>query len=211
MKYEHSVVSRITAVVLTAVLCMMTMNIGGCNSTPTQAVQNTVKELNAVKNYIAAANTFATALSQVDPSLAAEITKYANVANTAVDKLVQIGNTYLEKPDAQGYQVLLNGVDALVANVDQELLKAAHIANPQSQSKVLLYLGLVATGLHLINGFLVQKASPAQLRAVPPVAARVDFNLIRPYLNRAHAAEDLQAILRVTPQGAETLLQAYGM
>lgn len=210
MKHKYSRVSKALAVVLTMALCLMSMNITGCSTTPTQAVQNTVKELNNVKNYIAAANTFAVALSQVDPALAAEITEYAGIANTSVDKLIQIGNTYLAKPDANGYQALLNGVDALVANVDQELLKAARIANPQSQGKVLLYLGLVATGLHLINGFLVQKATPAQMKALP-VIAHVDFNLIKPYLNRPAALEDLQAILRTGPEGAKSLLQAYGM
>lgn len=184
---------KITAVLSIMVLCFVTMNIGSCNTSPTQAVTNTVQELNNVKNYIGAAKDFATALSQIDPVLAGEINEYAGIANTSVDGLIKIGNAYLAKPDATGYQALLNGVDALVSSVDIELLKAAHIANPQSQSKVLLYLGLVATGLHLINGFLVQKATPAQVRAVP-AKAHVDFNLIRPFLNRRQAAEDLTAM-----------------
>ncbi|HEY2496543.1 MAG TPA: hypothetical protein VGK24_05700, partial [Candidatus Angelobacter sp.] len=71
---------------------------------------------------------------------------------------------------------------------------AAKISNPQSQAKVLAILTLASVSLHATVTILKQKASKAQLKAMPVITARVDFNKqIAPLIDREFARSQIAA------------------
>lgn len=163
----------------------------GCNQSPTEIVGKVVAGLQDVQEYVQQAKQLAVVYQQLDPPLAQEVGEYAALADQNLASLITIGNNYLAKPSADTYQALLNGVDAFVQSVDQKVLLAAKISNPQTQQKVLTIIALAATGAHIVLGLLEQNANKKQLKAMPKAGMRVSFEEVRPYLDRTYAAAEL--------------------
>lgn len=184
--------TQLLALCLVALMCM-TMITGCAPGSATTAVQKALTVFNVGKSYVAAAQSLVPELQTINPQLAAEVSEYAALAANNLDSLIAIGNAYLSKPNADGYQALLNGVDALAASIDAKVLAAAKISNPASQAKVMAVLSIAATSIHVTVGLLQQYASSKQLNAMPKIAGRVTFDQIRPYLDRPAAEAQIVA------------------
>jgi hypothetical protein len=89
------------------------------------------------------------------------------------------GKAYLAKPSGDGYQNLLNAVDALTQTTDKQTLAASRVTNTQSQSKTLAILTVGSIGAHALLTLLEQKATSAQLSKMPAITARVSFDQIK--------------------------------
>lgn len=172
--------------------CAMTFATG-CAETPTQIVQQAVDGFTLTKTYVAATKGLLPELATLNPDLAKEVAEYAALADVNLDSLIKIGNAYLAAPTGGNYQVLLNGVDALAASVDAQVLAAAKITNSASQGKVLAGITIASVVLHGILVTLKSKAKSAQLKAIPKVAGRVDFNDVKQYVDRTYARQQLAA------------------
>jgi hypothetical protein len=165
----------------------------GCNQTPTEIVQSAVNGFTLTKTYVAAAKSMLPQITTLNPELAKEVTEYAALADANLDSLITIGNAWLAAPSGDKYQNLLNGLDALVANVDAKVLAAAKITNTQSQAQVLAGFTIASVVLHGVLVALKNKASSTQIKAIPKVTGRVQFEEIRQYLDREYARQELTA------------------
>jgi hypothetical protein len=164
----------------------------GCES-PTQIVQQAVDGFKLTKTYVAAAQGLLPEIATLNPDLAKEVAEYGALASSNLDSLIKIGDTYLAAPSGDTYQSLLNGVDAFAASVDAKVLAVAKVSNTNSQAKVLAAITISSIVLHGILTALKSKASSAQLKAVPKVTGRVEFDQIRQYLNKEYARQELTA------------------
>jgi hypothetical protein len=176
-------------VTMLLVIVLVLLPTAGCSQQ--SVVQQALTVFTAGQQYVAAAQSLAPELQVINPELAKEVAEYADLAGKNLASLIAIANAYLAKPDAQGYQALLNGVDALTASIDQKVLAAAKISNPGSQAKVMAILAVAATSAHVVLGALQAKASKGQVQAMPKIAGRVAPAEIRPYLDRAYADQML--------------------
>lgn len=193
---------------LTSLALLMCVPLAGCfgGKEPVQVVQDVVTALNNSLPYIGQAPALAADLRVLDPQIADAVQAFAPIVKANVENAIKIGNDYIARPSGDVYQQLLNAADALVAQVDNQVLQAARITNPLSQQKVLVFLGFIATGLHIVLGLLKQYASKSQIRNMPKTA-HVDFDRVKPYLNRDYATQQLAAM----HYDAGRVLQAYGM
>ena len=197
-------ISKFLAIALVLSISLMPI---GCTQKPTEVVQQALTVFQAGKQYVAAAQSLAPQLQIINPEIAKEVSEYAALAGQNLDSLIAIAQAYLAKPDAQGYQALLNGVDALTASIDQRVLAAARITNPQSQARVMAILSVAATSAHVILGLLQSKASKGQIQAMPKIAGRASFEEIRPYLDRDYADGLLAGLKYSAPERAAAFEQ----
>jgi hypothetical protein len=167
--------------------------ITGCGSLP-EVVQKVETGLKISRTYVAAAQDLVPELQQVNPEIAKELQEYLALAAPNLETLIKLCDAYLEKPSGDQYQNILNGVDALAAGIDARVLAAARVTNTQSQAKAVAILSLAATGAHVVLGILEQKASKAQLKAMPVIAGRATPEEIKPFLHREQAERQMVAM-----------------
>jgi hypothetical protein len=169
----------------------------GCTYNQAQvvaAVQKVDTGLKIAKGILPQARLILQELQQIDPEAAEYFSPFLQKADPALDKLIAAADTYIANPGADAYQALLNGVDAFTAQVDQAALGTAGVKNPQSQAKVVGWIAVFSTGLHVTLAILDSYSTNKQKKAVPAVSARVSFDQIRPFLNRSYAREELSAM-----------------
>lgn len=197
-------------------IALVMMPLVGCTpAQTTDIVQKVVNVFSIGKQYVAAASSLVPELQQVNPQLAAEVSEYASLAGTNLDNLIAIGNAYLSKPSAAGYQALLNGADALSASIDSKVLAAAKITNPQSQAKIMAILGLASASIHVIVGVLIQNAPKGQVKAMPVITSRVDWKELQPIIsasiNRSRLITDTMEACDCSNKRAERVMESYGL
>jgi hypothetical protein len=158
------------------------------------AVQKADTGLKIAKGILPQANLILQELQQADPEAAEYFSPFLQKADPALDKLIAAADNYISNPGADAYQAVLNGLDAFTAQVDQAALGTAGVKNPQSQAKVVAWIAVFSTGLHVSLTILDSYATSKQKKAVPAVSARVSFDQIRPFLNRSYAREELSAM-----------------
>ena len=194
---SDSTVAKIGTSMLCVTLLLSTLFTTGCTYSQAQvvaAVQKVDTGLKIVKGIIPQANLILQELQNVDPEAAEYFAPFLQKADPALDKLIAAADNYIANPGADAYQAILNGVDAFTAQVDQAALATAGIKNPQSQAKVVGWIAVFSTGLHVTMGILDSYATSKQKKAVPAVSARVSFDQIRPFLNRSYAHDELAAM-----------------
>lgn len=165
--------------------------VGGCNAT--EVVKDTVNVLQGVQGYIATARALLPELQSLNPDMAKEVDEYTQLASGNVANLITIGNAYLASPSGDKYQNVLNGIDALTANVDAKVLAVAKVTNTTSQTRVLAVLTVISVSLHAILTTLKNRASKSQVKAMPVIVARVSLNDIRRYMDRDYARAQIAA------------------
>jgi hypothetical protein len=158
------------------------------------AVQKVDTGLKIAQGILPQANLILQDLQQADPEAAEYFAPFLQKADPALGKLIAAADNYIANPGADAYQALLNGVDAFTAQVDLAALGTAGVKNPQSQAKVVGWIAVFSTGLHVTLGILDSYATSQQKKAVPAVSARVSFDQIRPFLNRSYAHDELAAM-----------------
>lgn len=192
MKSNRTLAQKCLSIGLMAMMAFLPLITTGCGS-PTEIVQQAVNVFQTGKGFVSSAQALLPELQQLNPALAKEVAEYADFANANLDNLIVAGNAYLAKPSGDKYQNILNAVDALTASIDGKVLAAAKITNPQSQHRVLAILTLASVSSHGILTLLQQRASKAQVKAMPTIAARVTLEQIRPYLDLNYAREQIAA------------------
>jgi hypothetical protein len=180
-----------TALMLCLALLILPFTTGCTQAEVVGAMQKVDTGLKIAKSVIPQAKLIVQELQQVDPDAAEYLTPFLQKADPALDKLIAAAEAYIANPGNDAYQAVLNGVDAFTAQVDQEALATAGIKNPQSQAKVVGWIAVFSTGLHVTLGILDSYATSKQKKAVPAVSARVSFDQIRPFLNRSYAHDEL--------------------
>lgn len=183
-----------TALMLCFALIAMPFTTGCTQAQVVSAMQKVDTGLKIAKGILPQASLISQELQQADPAAAEYFAPLLVKAGPALDKLIAGTEAYIANPGADAYQAVLNGVDAFTAQVDQAALDTAGIKNPQSQAKVVAWIALFSTGLHVTLGILDSYASSKQKKAVPAVSARVSFDQIRPFLNRSYARDELSAM-----------------
>lgn len=158
------------------------------------AVQKVDTGLKIAKGILPQGNLILQELQLVNPEAAEYFAPFLQKAGPDLDKLIAAADSYIANPGTDAYQALLNGVDAFTAQVDVAALGTNGIKNAQAQAKVVGYIALFSTGLHVTLGILDAYATSKQKKAVPAVSARVSFDQIRPLLNRSYARDELTAM-----------------
>jgi hypothetical protein len=190
---NSSIAKAGTALMLCFVLITLPL-MTGCTYNQAEvvaAVQKVDTGLKIAKGIIPDANLILQELQQVDQEAAEYFAPFLQKADPMLGKLIAAADNYIANPGADAYQAILNGVDAFTAQVDQAALGTAGVKNPQSQAKVVRWIALFSTGLHVSLAILENYASSKQKKAVPAVSARVSFDQIRPFLNRSYAHDEL--------------------
>jgi hypothetical protein len=180
-----------TALMLCFALVTLPLTTGCTQAQAVDAMQKVDTGLKIAKGILPQASLISQELQTADPAAAEYFAPLLQKAGPALDKLIAATEAYIANPGNDAYQAVLNGVDAFTAQVDQAALGTAGIKNPQSQAKVVAWIALFSTGLHVTLGILDAYASSKQKKAVPAVSARVTFDQIRPFLNRSYAHDEL--------------------
>lgn len=188
---DSSVAKAGTALMLCFALITLPFTTGCTQAQVVGAMQKVDTGLKIAKGVLPQASLILQELQQVDPEAAEYFSPFLQKADPALDKLIAAAETYIANPGADAYQAVLNGVDAFTAQVDQAALGTAGIKNPQSQAKVVGWIAVFSTGLHVTLGILDSYATSKQKKAVPAVTARVSFDQIQPFLNRSYARAEL--------------------
>lgn len=169
--------------------------LSGCQpQTATEVVTKVEKQLRNIQPYLDQAEALATEFREIDPAAADEVIGLVEYAKPVMAKVIDGCDVFLSKPSGDNYQVLLNAADAITAGVDAKTLNISHIKNSASRTRALLISGLIDTGLHVIVGVLEQNASKSQIKAMPKIAGRADFEQVRPFLNRPFAEQEIAAL-----------------
>jgi hypothetical protein len=179
---------------LCIVLLLSTSLLTGCNYSQAEVVkgvQRVETGLKFAKGLLPEAQLIVNALQNVDPEAASTLAPFVAIAGPNLDNAIQASDVYLQNPGNDAFQAILNAVDAFTSQVDQKSLALAGIKNPNSQTKVVAWIALFATTLHVSLGVLENYATSKQRKAVPVVTARVSFDQIRPFLNRSYAHDEL--------------------
>lgn len=135
----------------------------GCTPSSTQtAVKNIVAYLPTAQ---ALANEGGSIATLFDPQDQAKIAAVEALVSQNITSLTAIGNTYLATPSASNWQSVVNAVNALVTNADAQLLAAAHITDPASQTKATAILGAIDLAIHVIDSYVEQAQPPATVSA----------------------------------------------
>ena len=193
MKINRTFAQKCTSIALMALMAVLPIAMTGCGSA-TEVVQQAVNAFQAGKSLVATAQALVPELQTINPELAKEVSEYATFAGANLDSLITVGNAYLAAPSGDKYQNILNAADALTASVDSRVLAAAKITNPQSQARVLAVLTVASVSLHATLTILKASASKSQVKAMPAITARVDFQKeIVPLVDRAYAREQIAA------------------
>lgn len=159
-------VRALAGVMLSSILLMGTMI--GCTSADVQkAVSQVAAEMPAVESAVAAASALA---SVADPALAPVILPLNGIAQIALPQLQGLLQAYASNPTANTFANITTVIDSIVTNGDTALLAASKISNPESQQKATAILASLDALLHVIDGFISQAQTPAQVQA--KVAAR---------------------------------------
>jgi hypothetical protein len=180
-----------TALMLCFAMIVLPFTTGCTQAQVVDAMQKVDTGLKIAKGILPQASLISQELQQADPAAAEYFAPLLEKAGPALDKLIAATDAYIANPGSDAYQAVLNGVDAFTAQVDQAALGTAGIKNPQSQAKVIAWIALFSTGLHVTLGILDSYATSKQKKAVPAVSARVTFDQIRPFLNRSYAHDEL--------------------
>jgi hypothetical protein len=189
---SDSTVAKIGTSMLCITLILSTFFTTGCSqSEVVNAMQKVDTGLKIAKGVLPQASLILQELQQVDPEAAEYFAPVLQKSGPALDKLIAAAEAYISNPGNDAYQAVLNGVDAFTAQVDQVALGTVGIKNPQSQAKVVGWIALFSTGLHVTLGILDSYATSKQKKAVPAVSARVSFDQIHPFLNRSYARAEL--------------------
>lgn len=194
---SDSTVAKIGTAMLCLSLVLCSFFLTGCSFSQAEvvsAVQKVEVGLKTAKAIIPQANVILQELQSVDPEASEYFATVLSKADPALDKLIAASDAYVQNPGNDSFQALLNGVDAFTAQVDQAALQTAGIKNQQSQAKVVAWIALFSTGLHVTLGILDAYASSKQKKAVPTVSAHVSFDQIRPFLDRKYAHDELAAM-----------------
>ncbi|HEX7289468.1 MAG TPA: hypothetical protein VF532_25010 [Candidatus Angelobacter sp.] len=189
----RSLAQRSLALCLALSIAIIPMFISGCGTLP-EVVQKVEAGLKVGRTYVAAAQDLVPELQQVNPEIAKEVQEYLALAAPNLENLIKLCDAYLAKPSGDKYQNILNGVDALAAGLDARVLAGARVTNTQSQAKAMAILSLAATSAHVVLGILEQKASKAQLKAMPVIAGRATPAEITPFLDRGQAEQQMVAM-----------------
>lgn len=205
MKRKYDFASKL--LVLGVIACLMVAFVG-CSLTT--IVQKTVTGLNIVKNGIAEINNLMPELQTINPELATVTAKFTALAGPTTDNLITIGNNYLAKPSGDGYQQLLNGVDAMTQSIDTNVLASERVINVQSQAKVIASLVIISVGSHGVLDLLESKATQAQLKAMPVITARVDFNEIKRLVGKDPDRIRSELARMTSPYEANQLMEHIG-
>jgi hypothetical protein len=180
-----------TALMLCFAMIVLPFTTGCTQAQVVDAMQKVDTGLKIAKGILPQASLISQELQTADPAAAEYFAPLLQKAGPALDKLIAATETYIANPGADAYQAVLNGVDAFTAQVDQAALGTVGIKNPQSQAKVVAWIALFSTGLHVTLGILDSYATSKQKKAVPAVSARVSFDQIKPFLNRSYAHDEL--------------------
>jgi hypothetical protein len=180
-----------TALMLCFALIALPLTTGCTQAQAVEAMQKVDTGLKIAKGILPQASLISQELQTADPAAAEYFAPLLQKAGPALDKLIAATDAYIANPGSDAYQAVLNGVDAFTAQVDQAALGTAGIKNPQSQAKVVAWIALFSTGLHVTLGILDSYATSKQKKAVPAVSARVTFDQIRPFVNRSYAHDEL--------------------
>lgn len=155
------------------------------------AVQKVDTGLKIARGTLPQANLILQELQVVNPEAAEYFAPFLQKAAPDLDKLIAAAETYIANPGTDAYQALLNGVDAFTSQIDLAALGTNGIKNAQAQAKVVGWIALFSTGLHVTLGILDAYATGKQKKAMLAVSARVSFDQIRPFLNRSYAHDEL--------------------
>jgi len=172
-------------------------NTTGCNYNQAEVVkgvQRVETGLKIAKGIIPQAQLIVNQLQQVDADASAAFAPFVAIAEPQLVKAIAACETYIANPGNDAYQAILNAVDAFTAQVDQQALTLSGIKNQQSQAKVVGWIAVFATGLHVTLGIAEAYATSKQKKAVPVLTARVPFDQIRPFLKRDYARAQLTAM-----------------
>ncbi|HEV7676228.1 MAG TPA: hypothetical protein VGQ12_16980 [Candidatus Angelobacter sp.] len=187
---KNTLANKCLSLSLALFMAMSSMVMVGCGS-PVEIVQQAVGVFQTSKGIVASAQALLPELQQLNPELAKEVAEYAGLANANLDNLIAAGNAYIAKPSGDKYQNILNAVDALTASVDAKVLAAAKITNPQAQHRVLAILTLASVSSHAILTLLQQRASKAQVKAMPVIAARADFEKVKQLIDQGYVRSEI--------------------
>lgn len=153
--------TKLCAWMLCSVLMMGTL--AGCtNQQATKAVSQIAATMPAIESGVAAAAAIAQA---VDPTYGPIIVASNAAIQAALPQLQTLLNSYASSPDPAVFASIVNVVDKLVADGDQALLAASRIVNPKSQQQATAIIASLDALLHVIDGFISQTQTPAQVKA----------------------------------------------
>lgn len=149
------------ALMLCSIVMMGTMT--GCsNASVSKAVSLVASEMPAVESGVAAA---AALVSAVDPALAPIVIPVNAIAQAALPQLQALLQQYAANPNASIFASIESVVDKIVTDGDTALLAASKISNPASQAKATAILASLDAMLHVLDGFISQVQTPAQVKA----------------------------------------------
>lgn len=194
--HNYSLSLRILAPLMASLMIVLScLSITGCSYSQAEissAVSRVENGLKTTEALLPQAQIIQQDLQVVAPDVAEYIAPLLSNAKPALDKLIAACDQYQASPSSNSYQAILNGLDAITAQVDQAALKIAGIKNPNSQQRAATFIALVSTGLHLGLGIAQNYASKKQVQSMnQQQVARVDFNRVRPLLNRDYAKDQL--------------------
>jgi hypothetical protein len=182
------------SVLLCACLLVVPLGISGCSYSQAQvsaAIQRVENGLKTTEALLPQAEVIEADLRTVAPEVAEYLAPILANAKPALEKVIAACDAYLANPGADAFQAILNGADAITAQVDQAALRIAGIKNPDSRQKAATYVGLASTGLHVALGILENYATKKQVQAVKSARAHVPFEQVRPFINREYARQEL--------------------
>lgn len=203
MKTQSTFANKCVSILFICLMAAMpVVTMTGCSFSQAEvvnAVQKVEVGLKTAKAIIPQAHVILQELQSVDPEASEYFANVLSKADPALDKLIAASDAYVQNPGNDSFQALLNGVDAFTAQVDQAALQTVGIKNQQSQAKVVAWIALFSTGLHVTLGILDAYASSKQKKAVPTASAHVSFDQIRPFLDRKYAHDQLAAMGYTNP------------
>jgi hypothetical protein len=149
------------SLVLALAVCLMLPTIGCTNTQVTTAVG---KIGSYIPTVIALNSIVAGAVSALDPAIAVAVMAITATINAGLTELRTLCSAYAANPNATAWQNIKTLIDSVVTNGDAALLQAAKISNPQSKTMVTASLAALSAGLHIIDGFVSQTQTKAELQ-----------------------------------------------
>jgi hypothetical protein len=169
---------QVSVVGLCALVLLSTLSMAGCSNVEVaQDIVNFTPSLQAA--VVTVESTVSILAPEYAPIVAASTVGFDALSAVVVAQ----AKAYLANPSASLLQQLQTAVITFQASVNQSLLDAAKIVDPNSQQHVVQAIGAVATIITAIIGLLQRISSPAQIQTMA-AASKVKLSQIRPYLPR---------------------------
>jgi hypothetical protein len=192
--------SFITFSVVFVLLACILLPTTGCTQSQVSGV--VAKIVNVLPGIKAANSAVAAVVSVIDPAIAVPVVAFTAVINGGITELDTLCTNYLKSPNTSIWASIIQTSDNLVTNGDAQLLAAARISNPDSQSKATAVIGTLDALLHVLDGWISSTQTPAQVQA-RAAARSVKLNAVVRYWS----AEDKQ---RVADKLGVNFNTAYG-